>query len=52
VGEGESVWPQVLEDFEAGHLQRRYHGSWADLDDLPEPEEICSKKTTTAGEAS
>ena len=37
VGEGESVWPQVLEDFEAGHLQRRYHGSWADLDDLPEP---------------
>ncbi|MBW2561855.1 MAG: B12-binding domain-containing radical SAM protein [Deltaproteobacteria bacterium] len=37
VGEAERIWPQVLEDFEAGHLQRQYHGSWEDLDDLPEP---------------
>ena len=37
VGEAEGVWQQVLKDFEAGHLQRQYNGSWADLDDLPEP---------------
>ena len=37
VGEAERVWPKVLEDFETGHLQKQYHGSWTDLDDLPEP---------------
>lgn len=37
VGEAESIWPSVLEDFENGRLQKQYHGSWADLDNLPQP---------------
>jgi radical SAM superfamily enzyme YgiQ (UPF0313 family) len=37
VGEAESVWHKVLEDFENGRLQKQYIGSWKDLDDLPEP---------------
>ncbi len=37
VGEAESVWHKVLEDFENGRLQKQYFGSWKDLDDLPEP---------------
>jgi radical SAM superfamily enzyme YgiQ (UPF0313 family) len=31
IGEAESVWPQVVEDFEAGALRREYRGSWSDL---------------------
>lgn len=37
IGEGESVWPRVLDDFEAGRLRRQYQGSWARLDSLPSP---------------
>lgn len=37
VGEAESVWPQVIADFEAGRLQGKYQGSWASLDRLPIP---------------
>lgn len=37
IGEAESIWPSVLEDFENGRLQQQYHGSWADLDNLPQP---------------
>ena len=37
MGEAETVWPKVLEDFEAGSLQRKYKGSWANLDNLPQP---------------
>ena len=37
IGEAEDVWPRVLEDFEAGSLQRQYKGSWANLEHLPLP---------------
>ena len=37
VGEAESVWPKVLEDFEAGTLQGQYQGVWIDLEQLPIP---------------
>ena len=37
VGEAESIWPKVLEDFETGRLQRIYEGSWANLETLPLP---------------
>ncbi len=37
IGEAENVWPRVLEDFEAGSLQRQYKGSWANLEHLPLP---------------
>jgi len=37
VGEAESIWPKVLEDFEDGNLQRRYKGEWIDLAKLPFP---------------
>lgn len=37
VGEAESVWPKLLEDFEAGNLKRRYQGAWTDLDNMPIP---------------
>jgi radical SAM superfamily enzyme YgiQ (UPF0313 family) len=37
IGEAETVWPKVLEDFEAGALKRQYEGSWASLDKLPIP---------------
>jgi radical SAM superfamily enzyme YgiQ (UPF0313 family) len=37
IGEAESVWPQVLADFEAGTLKPRYSGAWSDLQDLPIP---------------
>ncbi|MFC1828828.1 B12-binding domain-containing radical SAM protein [Thermodesulfobacteriota bacterium] len=36
-GEAESIWPKVLEDFEAGGLQKQYNGTWLDLDNLPMP---------------
>ena len=34
-GEGEGVWPQVLDDALRGGLQRRYDGGLADLDVVP-----------------
>ena len=39
VGEGELVWPRLLEDFEAGRMQRLYHSTGVEfsLDDAPTP---------------
>ncbi len=37
IGEAESVWPTVLEDFQAGTLQPFYRGEQVPLDDLPTP---------------
>jgi radical SAM superfamily enzyme YgiQ (UPF0313 family) len=37
IGEAEGVWPQLLNDFEAGKLQQRYEGGWIDLDNLSLP---------------
>jgi len=38
VGEGENIWPQVLEDFENGKLQRVYRVcGLPEIDDLPAP---------------
>lgn len=37
IGEAESVWPQVLKDFQAGKLQPFYRGEQIELDDLPTP---------------
>lgn len=37
IGEAETIWPRVLEDFEAGRLQKQYKSSWTSLDALPFP---------------
>jgi radical SAM superfamily enzyme YgiQ (UPF0313 family) len=37
IGEAENIWPKVLEDFEAGKLQKQYTGTWADMESLPIP---------------
>jgi radical SAM superfamily enzyme YgiQ (UPF0313 family) len=37
IGEAESVWPEVLQDFIAGRLQPFYYGEHLPLDDLPTP---------------
>jgi radical SAM superfamily enzyme YgiQ (UPF0313 family) len=37
IGEAESVWPQVLQDFKAGRLQPFYRGERIELEDLPTP---------------
>jgi radical SAM superfamily enzyme YgiQ (UPF0313 family) len=37
IGEAESVWTQVIEDFESGKLRREYRGSWANLSGAPLP---------------
>jgi len=37
IGEAESVWPKLLQDFENGRLEKQYHGVWMDLDNLPTP---------------
>jgi radical SAM superfamily enzyme YgiQ (UPF0313 family) len=40
LGEGESSWPRVLEDFRRGRLQSEYRppeGAWFDLADAPVP---------------
>jgi radical SAM superfamily enzyme YgiQ (UPF0313 family) len=40
VGEGEPLWPRILEDFCAGRLQPRYEGPWNlgfDLSNAPMP---------------
>jgi len=36
-GEGEGVWPRVLDDARRGCLQRRYHGGHADMTNVPLP---------------
>ncbi len=35
IGEGESVWPKLIEDFENGQLQPRYIGEAISLDKMP-----------------
>jgi radical SAM superfamily enzyme YgiQ (UPF0313 family) len=37
VGEAESVWPQVLRDFRAGHMKSRYTGEQGELTNMPTP---------------
>ena len=37
IGEAESVWKQVISDFEAGQLKKIYHGQRLDLDKIPRP---------------
>jgi radical SAM superfamily enzyme YgiQ (UPF0313 family) len=37
VGEAETVWPQLIADFESGCLQPLYRGGWADLKGAPWP---------------
>ena len=37
IGEAESVWPKVLEDFDAGRLGKIYRGGWESLENLPTP---------------
>ena len=37
VGEAENVWPRVVADFEAGRLQRVYHGDFAEMENQPMP---------------
>jgi radical SAM superfamily enzyme YgiQ (UPF0313 family) len=37
IGEAESVWPQVVEDFESGRLRSEYRGNWPDLTGAPSP---------------
>lgn len=37
IGEAESVWPTVLNDFRTGQLKPFYHGEQIPLDDLPTP---------------
>jgi radical SAM superfamily enzyme YgiQ (UPF0313 family) len=37
IGEAESVWPQVIKDFENNSLQRRYKGTLTDMISSPRP---------------
>jgi radical SAM superfamily enzyme YgiQ (UPF0313 family) len=37
IGEAESVWPKVIEEFEANQLESHYEGSWLDLKDMVPP---------------
>ncbi len=37
IGEAEAVWPHVISDVEAGHLQKIYKGGWTDLSGAPNP---------------
>ncbi|MEE4111449.1 MAG: cobalamin-dependent protein, partial [Desulfobacteraceae bacterium] len=37
IGEAESVWADLLQDFEAGCLKPKYQGNWQGLEDLPIP---------------
>jgi radical SAM superfamily enzyme YgiQ (UPF0313 family) len=37
IGEAESVWADVIADFEAGKLQEVYKGDWLDLQEIPQP---------------
>ncbi len=37
VGEAESIWPEVLKDFESGNLKKQYKGSFTNLIHQPLP---------------
>jgi len=37
IGEAESVWADVIADFEAGKMRRRYRGEWQTLAAMPQP---------------
>jgi radical SAM superfamily enzyme YgiQ (UPF0313 family) len=37
IGEAESVWAEVISDFEAGKMQEVYKGNWSDLQETPQP---------------
>jgi len=37
IGEAESVWAEVVSDFETGKLQELYKGHWLDLQEMPQP---------------
>ena len=37
IGEAESVWARVIDDFEAGGMQRIYQGEWLDLKEMSKP---------------
>jgi radical SAM superfamily enzyme YgiQ (UPF0313 family) len=37
IGEAESIWPSIINDFEHNEMQRLYRGVWKDLKDLPAP---------------
>lgn len=37
IGEAESIWPKVLNDFENGKLKKQYQGTWTNLKNLPFP---------------
>ena len=45
IGEAESVWPTLLQDFEKGRLKPKYYGQWQDLKDLPLPRRDILKNT-------
>lgn len=34
VGEAESVWPELIKDFERGRVERVYRGEWLDLKEM------------------
>jgi len=38
VGEAETVWPRVIEDFQAGNLNTLYKGNWTDLKNTVMPQ--------------
>jgi radical SAM superfamily enzyme YgiQ (UPF0313 family) len=37
VGEAESIWSQIIDDFETGKMQEIYKGDWVDLEKVPKP---------------
>jgi radical SAM superfamily enzyme YgiQ (UPF0313 family) len=37
VGEAETIWPNVLKDFEMNRLQKQYEAAWPSLETLPIP---------------
>ncbi len=37
VGEAETIWPEILRDFESGSLKKKYIGEKADLAEIPIP---------------
>jgi radical SAM superfamily enzyme YgiQ (UPF0313 family) len=37
IGEAETIWPEILKDFERNELKPRYKGGWIDLNELPAP---------------
>jgi radical SAM superfamily enzyme YgiQ (UPF0313 family) len=51
IGEGEAVWREILDDFAAGSLKRRYEGYEVDVDDLPPiRRDLLNKKFYHTGE--